>query len=147
MAGQDYVPLGLPGYQWSCVAGAAITAGQLVYVSAGSLTVGAPNTSGGTPNSGTVTPTVTPTSGATAALVGVAAQTVASGAPVSVYFGGIHVLATAGTISAGDSVVAAASGGVADLGSITPGTTNFANVIGHAVSANASNLVAVKLYA
>jgi hypothetical protein len=145
MAGQDYIPLGLPGHQWTCVAGAAITAGQLVYVSAGTLTPGTPGISGGTANSGTVNPTVVPTTGATAEQVGVAANTVASGSPVSVYFGGIHVLATAGTIAAGDPVTAAASGGVADLG--TPATDVApTQVIGHALSANNSNLVAVKLY-
>lgn len=128
MAGQDYVPAFLPGHEISCVAGAAITAGQLVYVSGNSW-----------PN-----PTVSPTSAATAAVCGVAANTVASGAPVDVYFKGVHGLTAAGTITAGDNVVAAASGQVADLGSITPGTTNFANIIGSALnSATATNTVYV----
>jgi predicted RecA/RadA family phage recombinase len=145
MAGQDFVPLALPGHQFSCVAAAAITAGQLVFISGGTLTPGQPGVSGGTPNSGNVTPTVSPTTAATSELVGVAANTVASGSPVSVYFNGIHVLGTASTISAGDPVVAAASGLVADLGATTAGTAVFSNVIGHAISANADNLVAVKL--
>lgn len=144
MAGQDFVPLALPGHQWSCVAGAAITAGQLVYVSAGTLTLGAPGLSGGAPNSATVNPTVTPTTAATAALCGVAAQTVASGSPVSVYFEGIFTLATAGTIAAGAMVAAAASGGVAAV-TDTPGTTDYGQVIGSAMSANSNNLVVVKL--
>lgn len=130
MAGQDYVPAFLPGHEISCTAGANITAGQLVYVSANSW-----------PN-----PTVSPTTAATASLCGVAANTVASGAPVDVYFKGVHALTAAGTVTAGDNVVAAASGQVADLGTITPGTTNFANVIGAALtSATATNTVYVLL--
>lgn len=129
MAGQDYVPIFDSGTTASCTAGAAITAGQLVYIS------------GGTLSSGTVTPTVTPTTAATSAEVGVASQTVASGQPVTVYFGGVHLLTASGTINAGDPVVAAASGAVADLGA---GTT-YDQVVGHAWSASASNQVAVRL--
>ncbi len=129
MAGQDYVPLATSGIQWSCVAGAAITAGQLVAITAGSL------------SGGGVNPTVAPTTAATSAEVGVAANTVASGQPVSVYFGGLHVLAASGAITAGDPVVAAASGAVADLGA---GTT-YDQVIGKAWSAASNNLVAVRL--
>jgi Uncharacterized conserved protein (DUF2190) len=145
MAGQDYVPLALPGCQFSCVAGGAITAGQLVSVTGGTLTPGTPGVLGGNPSSGTVNPTVAVTTTATDAQVGVAAQTVASGSPVSVYFGGIHVLATAGTITAGATVSAAASGGVAAV-TDTAGTTEYASIIGHALSANADNLVVVKLF-
>ncbi|PIB80556.1 capsid cement protein [Mycobacterium celatum] len=129
MAGQDYVPLYTGGNQVSCVAGANITAGQLVAIT------------GGTLSGGGVTPTVSPTSAATSAAVGVAAQTVASGQPVSVYFGGVHLLAASGAISAGDPVVAAANGGVADLGS---GTT-YDQVVGHAWSAPAGGQVVVRL--
>jgi hypothetical protein len=141
MAGQDYVPLALPGHQFSCVAGAAITAGQLVSVSAGTLTAGAPGVSGGSANSGTVNPTVAPTTAATAEKVGVAANTVASGSPVSVYFEGIHVLAASGSISAGDPVQAAASGAVADASS----NTTYSQIVGRALSASSGGLVAVKL--
>lgn len=129
MAGQDYVPLYLAGTQASCVAGAAITAGQLVVITGGSIVGGGVN------------PTVTPTAGATTSQVGVAAANAASGAPVSVYFGGVHVLAASGAINAGDPVVAAAGGAVADLGS---GTT-YDQVIGHAWSAAANGQVAVRL--
>lgn len=141
MAGQDYVPLGLPGDQWSCVAGAAITAGQLVYVSAGTLIAGAPGYVGGTPNSGNVNPTVTPTTAATAALVGVAANSAASGGWVSVYFRFAHVLTASGAIAAGAPVIAATGGAVAD------GTADatYSQIIGHALSAASNNLVAVKL--
>ncbi|MDV3219771.1 DUF2190 family protein [Mycobacterium avium] len=129
MAGQDYVPLYLGGNQASCIAGAAITQGQLVVITGGTLVGGGVN------------PTVVPTSAATSAQVGVAAASAASGAPVSVYFGGVHLLAAAGAINAGDPVVAAANGAVADLGD---GTT-YDQVIGHAWSAAANGQVAVRL--
>jgi hypothetical protein len=129
MAGQDYVPLYIGGTQASCVAGAAITAGQLVVITGGTLVGGGVN------------PTVTPTTAATTAEVGVAAASAAAGAPVSVYFGGVHVLAVSGSINAGDPVVAAAGGQVADLGA---GTT-YDQVIGRAWSAASNGQVAVRL--
>jgi hypothetical protein len=142
MAGQDYVPF-LPGRAFSCVAAAAITAGQLVEITGGTLILGGANPVSivGSPISGGVTPMVTPTGAATSAKCGVAAQTVASGAPVTVYFGGVHVLATAGTVSAGDPVTAAASGGVADFGA----STTYDQIIGHAWSANSGGFVAIDL--
>lgn len=151
MAGQDYVPTFLPGHSVTCVAGAAITAGQVVSVTAGTLTpgsvpLGTPVVFSGTPNSATVQPTVNPTSAATAELVGVAANTVASGALLSVWFEGWHTLTTAGSITAGDLVTAAASGGVADLGAVSSATApTLATVIGKAASASAGGLVIVKL--
>ena len=129
MAGQDYVPLYDSGTTASCVAGAAITAGQLVAITAGAI------------SGGGVTPTVSPTSGATASEVGVAAQTVASGAPLTVYFGGVHLLAASGAISAGDPVISAAAGAVADLGA---GTT-YSQVVGRAWSAASNSQVVVRL--
>lgn len=132
MAGQDYVPLYRSGVQVSCVAGANITAGQLVVITAGSVVGGGVN------------PTVSPTSAATSAQVGVAAQTVPSGAAVSVYFGGVHLLAASGSITAGDPVVAAAAGAVADLG--TPATDVAATqVVGHAWSGVSNSQVVVRL--
>ncbi|ORV92836.1 hypothetical protein AWC11_07270 [Mycobacterium interjectum] len=124
MAGQDYVPAFLPGHQLSCIAGANITQGQLVYVSGNTW-----------PN-----PTVSPTSAATAEQVGVAAATAASGQPVSVYFKGVHVLTSTGTINAGDPVMAAAAGAVAEFS----GTT-YSQIIGRALAAAASNAVPVML--
>ncbi|SIC56312.1 Uncharacterised protein [Mycobacteroides abscessus subsp. abscessus] len=121
MAGSDYVPNFLPAFQVTCTAAAAITAGQLVYVSGPYA--------------------VTPTSAATAARCGVAAQTVPSGAPVDVYFAGIHTLTASGAITAGDPVVAAASGAVADLGA---GTT-YSQVIGNALTTAANGQVQVFL--
>jgi predicted RecA/RadA family phage recombinase len=126
MAGQDYVPLYLPGHEVTCTAAAAITAGQLVYVSAGTV--------GGNPS-------VSPTSAATAAQCGVAAQTVASGQQVDVWFGGVHVLAASGAIAAGVPVVAAASGAVAD-GSAD---TTYSQIVGKAWSAASNSQVVVKL--
>ena len=132
MAGQDYVPLYRSGIQASCVAGANITAGQLVAITAGSIVGGGCN------------PTVNPTSAATASECGVAAQTVLSGGPVSVYFGGVHLLAASGSITAGDPVVAAASGAVADLG--TPATDVApTTVIGKAWTASSGGFVIVRL--
>lgn len=147
MTGQDYVPA-YPHLttKLPCVAGAAITAGQLVEVSAGTLTLGgADNQFESSPlTSGFASVTVIPTTAATPLKVGVAAQTVPSGSPLTVYFGGVHVLGTAGSVTAGDQVTAAASGGVADIG--TPTTVaQVMESIGWALSANASNFVEVLL--
>jgi len=127
MAGSDYMPLWLPGHELTCTAAAAITAGQLVYVSG---------------NTGYV-PSVTPTTAATTAKCGVAAQTVPSGASVDVYFNGVHLLAASGAITAGDPVVAAAAGAVADVG--TPTATLDAEIVGNALTAAASGFVVVML--
>ena len=146
MAGQDFVPLFFPGKSVTCMAGAAISAGQVVSITGGTLTPGSPGLSGGTVNSGTVTPTVAPTTAPTSAKCGVASNTVPAGAVLAIWFDGWHPLTTAGSISAGDLVTAAASGGVADLGAIGSATVaELATVIGHAVSANASGIVLVAL--
>jgi Uncharacterized conserved protein (DUF2190) len=122
MAGSDYVPNFLPAFQVTCTAGTGgVTAGQLVYVSGNY--------------------TVTTTTAATAARCGVAAQTVAAGQPVDVYFVGVHTLAASGSITAGDPVVAAAAGGVADLGA---GTT-YSQVVGNALTTAANGFVQVFL--
>jgi Uncharacterized conserved protein (DUF2190) len=149
MAGQDYVPLFLPGCSVTCVAGGAITAGQVVSITAGTLTPGTPPlftpvVTSGTPNSASVQPTVAATTEATDALCGVASNTVASGATLAVWFDGWHTLTTAGSVTAGQPVAAAASGGVAGV-TATAGTTDYATVIGHAVSASLDGVVIVKL--
>jgi hypothetical protein len=128
MAGQDYVPDFLPAHQLTCTAGAPITQGQLVYVSGNTW-----------PN-----PTVSPTTAATSARVGVAAATVASGALVNVYFAGVHQLAASGSITAGDPVVAAAAGAVAD-GSAVSTVAGALTIVGNAVTTAASSLVHVLL--
>lgn len=122
MAGQDYVPLFLPGCEPTLTAGANISAGQLVAVSADW--------------------TVSPTSGSSAVQHGVATRTVASGAQVAVWFKGIHPLATAATITAGQPVIAAASGGVAPY---VKGTNDASEIVGYALAASANNTVPVHL--
>jgi hypothetical protein len=115
----SYAPNYFPAERLSFTAGAAITEGQLVYLSAAN--------------------TVSPTSAATIAWIGVAAQTVASGAQVTVYCEGVHTVAASGAIAAGANVVPAAAGAVADLAA----GTNYAQVVGVALSAAANNLVTV----
>ena len=75
------------------VAGADLTKGQVVYVS-GDLTV-------------------SPTSGASAAVIGVAMFDAKAGEPVAVECEGLMKLTAAGTIAAGAKVVSAAGGKVA----------------------------------
>ena len=120
MAGYDYVPLFLPGCEVSVTAGAAVTAGQVVVVSEDN--------------------TVSPSSAASEALTGVAAQTVASGAPLSVWFSGVHVLAASGAIAAGGAVTATDSGAVAAYPT-TGGDP--ATIVGRALSAASNNQVTV----
>lgn len=145
MAGQDYVPIYRHGPAVTCTAGGAISAGQLVQISAGTLLLGGADTQFEvTPvATGVITPTVIATTAATASQCGVAAQTVPSGSPVTVYFGGVHTLATAGSITAEESVIAAASGGVA---AYVSGTNDASLIVGKAWSANESGFVAVHLF-
>ncbi|MEU9805032.1 capsid cement protein [Mycobacterium sp. NPDC050853] len=114
-----YAPNYFPAERLDFTAGAAITAGQLVYISA-------PNT-------------VLPTSAATIAWVGAAAHDAASGTLVTVLAVGVHTLAASGAITAGANVVAAAAGAVADLAA----GTNYAQVVGVALTTAAGNLVTV----
>ena len=116
-----YAPNYFPADSLTFTAGATITAGQLVYISAAN--------------------TVSPTSAATAAWVGVAAHDAASGALVAVYTEGVHTLAASGAIAAGATVIPAASGAVADQS--TPSAANDIQVVGIALSAAASSLVTV----
>lgn len=104
-------------------ASATITGGQLVYVSGND--------------------TVAPTSAATSAWLGVAANDAASGEQVVVYTEGVHQVAASGAIAAGATVIPAASGAVADQS--TPSAANDVQVVGVALSAAASNLVVIKL--
>jgi len=122
MAGQDYVPLFLPGCEPTVTAAAAITGGQLVVFS-GDFTV-------------------TPTTAATASKVGVASNTVPSGGSLAVYLKGIHLLAAAAAVAAGVPVKATAAGGVAAW---VAGTDDASLIIGHSVAAAAGNKVAVHL--
>ena len=145
MAGQDYVPIFRHGPVVTCIAGAAISAQQLVQISAGTLLLGGADNQFevSPPSTGVITPTVIPTTAATPAQCGVAAQTVPSGSPVTVYFGGVHTLSTAGSITAEESVIAAAGGGVA---AYVSGTNDASQIVGKAWSANESGFVAVHLF-
>lgn len=123
MATTGYAPLFFPGDEFSSVTSATVTAGQLLYVSGDN--------------------TVAPTTAATAAWVGVAAQAAASGAGVTVYTEGVHILAASGAITAGDLVIPAAAGAVATIGSAT--ATTDSQIVGVALAAAANNLVTVAL--
>lgn len=108
----DYKPLFLPGKAYTSQASAAITGGALVYVS----------------GSGTVANT----SGASTLPIGVAARdAAASGDKVGVYARGtIHRLTASGTVTAGNTVEAAAAGAVA----AHTGGTNDQRVFGVALT-------------
>lgn len=116
----DYTPIRKPGADLPIVTSAAVTAGQLVFVSGEQ--------------------TVAPTSAATAAWIGVAAFDAALGAKVTVHAGGVHELKSTGAIVAGANVVAAAGGSVATVGSAT-----IDQVVGVALGAAAGGKVVVKL--
>lgn len=108
-----------PGEPVTCVADAAITAGQLVYVSAtGRL--------------------VTPTAGVTAAWLGVAATDAADGDSVTILIGGIQKITASGTVTAGDLVTSAADGEVITLAAVTTPTaadvTNTRAIVGIALT-------------
>lgn len=118
-----YSPVWFPGDTFSSVTSATTTAGQLVYVSGDN--------------------TVAPTTAATAAWIGVAAQDAASGAGVTVYTEGVHELAASGAITAGDLVIPAAAGAVATIGSAT--ATTDSQIVGVALAAAASSKVTVLL--
>jgi hypothetical protein len=115
----EYAPVFFPADKVSSVTSAAVTAGQLLYVSGDN--------------------TVAPTTAATGAWVGVAARDAASGGGITFYTEGIHELAASGTINAGDVVVPAAAGAVAAIGA---GTT-YSQVVGIALAAAASSKVRV----
>jgi hypothetical protein len=119
----DYAPLYFPADRLPRTTSAAVTKGQLLYVSG--------------------VDTVAPTSAATSAWVGIAAHDAASGAQVVVYTEGVHILAASGAITAGDNVIGAAAGAVATQGA--PSAANAVQVIGVALNTAASNLVTVLL--
>ena len=116
----EFAPLFKPGAEFTRTTSAAVTGGQVLVVSGDN--------------------TVAKSSGASAAVVGVAAFDAGSGESVTVMTSGVFKLAAAGAISAGASVVSAADGEVAALGD-----TNYSTVIGVALSAAADDEVLVKL--
>jgi hypothetical protein len=99
---------GTPGITFT--ADAAITAGQVLYVSAARQ--------------------VTPTAGANAAVIGIAAHDAADGDKVLVLVGGVVKVVASAAISAGALVVSAAAGKVATIASNT-----FDKLIGRALTA------------
>lgn len=111
----DYVPVFKPGADITMTAGAAITGGELVVVSAAN--------------------TVIKSAGANAAWLGVATQDVASGEKVAVTCGGVQELTAGGAIAAGANVISAAAGKVVTIGS----ETNYGRVVGTALTAAASD--------
>jgi len=115
----EYAPIYKPGREITRTTSAAVTAGQVVIVSGND--------------------TVAPSSASSAAWLGVAAHDAASGDKVTVTVGGVHELAASGAIAAGAAVIPAAAGAVATIGS----ETNYASVVGVALSAAASGKVKV----
>jgi hypothetical protein len=89
----EYVPLYSEADEYTSQASATIVGGQLLIVSGAG--------------------TVAPSSAASVAVVGVAANDAGVGDKVTVLVEGIHRLVATGTVTAGDMVVAAAAGTVA----------------------------------
>jgi hypothetical protein len=118
----NYTPLFEEGERRTYSAGAAIAGGQLVYFSADL--------------------TVSPTTGATGAWIGVAGHDAASGALVTVYKGGTHLLVASGAIAVGANVIPAASGQVATIGA---DASDGANIVGVAEKAAAGGFVQVSI--
>jgi predicted RecA/RadA family phage recombinase len=117
----DYEPVYKPGAAFSRTTSADTAAGQLVAVSG----VG----------------TVAPTSGVNIAVLGVAAFAALSGQDVTVLCGGVHILPSPGTVTAGDLVTSSTGGGVA-----TYSGTTASQIIGVALDTTANALVTVKLF-
>lgn len=114
----EYTPRYMPGAAQTWVASATVTAGQLLIIS----------------GSGTVAPS----SAASESYIGVAGNDAANGANVTVYTGGIQKLTASGTVTAGNTVEAAASGAVA---AHTNGT-NDGRIVGVAVTTATTGNVA-----
>ncbi len=123
MAVTGYAPLKFPADSITGTTSATTTGGQLMYVSGDG--------------------TVAPTTAATAAWVGVAAFNAASGADVTIYVEGVHILAASGAITAGDLVIAAAAGAVSTSGAVS--ATVDSQIVGVALTTAASSLVTVLL--
>lgn len=119
----EYTPRYMPGASQTRTASASITAGNLLIVS----------------GSGTVAPS----SGASAAYVGVAGNDAASGAQVTVYSGGVQKIVTGtGGVTAGQTVEASTSGTVV---AHTNGT-NDGNIVGLALTtATAGNVADIQM--
>jgi hypothetical protein len=112
----SYAPLYLPAFSLPMTASAAITGGQVVAVSGNN--------------------TVAPTSAASGAVVGVASNDAASGVQLPIYTVGVHLLTASGSISAGDTVISAAAGAVATIGSDTTDTHTIGKALAAATNGN-----------
>lgn len=88
--------------------------------------------------------TVGPSAGVDASFVGIAAFDAKSGDKVTVLRGGVHTLASTGTITVKDLVTTAAGGVVATQGAAS--AANAVQVIGVALNTAASNKVKVLLF-
>jgi predicted RecA/RadA family phage recombinase len=116
----DWSPKFKPGQDITLTAGATITGGQLLQVSAAN--------------------TVIPTSAAGPTWIGVAAQDAANGEKVVVRRGGVAKLISSGAIAAGARVIPGAAGVV-----VTIGAGSADHTVGTALEAAAGNLVLVAM--
>jgi hypothetical protein len=120
----DYVSIFKPGEEITQTVGAtAVVGGNLVMLSAAN--------------------TVIPTTGATAAWLGVAATDAPIGGRVGVISGGVQELVASAAIAITDVLIAAAAGRVAPLGA----GVNYAQVVGIPLTtaANAGDKIRVKM--
>lgn len=108
----DYTPKHWPGDLPTYAAAAAVTGGQVVYLSAAGQ--------------------ITPTSAASAAVVGVATRDGVTGDKIAVTRGGVQRLTASAAISVGAFVKSAASGKVVTA---TIGTDPHTQVLGFALTA------------
>lgn len=120
----DFVPLYKPSESVSRTLSANCTGGQALVVT-GDGTVG-------------------PSSGASAAYVGLAAYDASSGALVTVLGPGDYEVATTGTVTAGDLVTTAAAGVFATQG--TASAANDVQCVGVALTTAASNKAKVRFF-
>lgn len=122
----NYLPLYMDGDRLTLVAGGTLTGGQLVYISGVN--------------------TVSATTTATAAWIGVAENDATVGQNVTVFCEGVQLLTASGGITAGDLVIAGAAGAVVTIGSAT--ATTDSQVVGKALTtATNGNPVTVRLVA
>lgn len=110
----EYIAVFEDGDDLTMSAGAAITGGQLVALSAAN--------------------TVIPAAAATAAWLGMATTDAASGGKVGVTSGGVQEVAVAAAVAVGDVLVPAATGRVTPIGA----GTDYAQVVGIALTAQAT---------
>jgi hypothetical protein len=110
----EYVAVFKPGEDVTFTASAAVTGGQLVALTAAGA--------------------VAPTSGSTAAWMGVATTDAPTGAKVGVTSGGVQEVTASAAVAAGDVLIPAAAGRLAPIGA----GTNYAQVVGVALTAAAA---------